>query len=122
MAKSKSANKNKTKARQAPAEAAAATVPKQEAAKPAKAKNPTSKKASPKEKSSGGPAQWYAQAAQFFRECKVELKKVAWPTRKETIASTSVVLVLVMIAAAFLGLVDVSISYVIRMVIGPGAA
>lgn len=122
MAKSKSAKKSKTEARQAPAEAAAATAPKQEAPKPAKAKNPTSKKASPKEKTSGGPAQWYALTSQFLRECKVELKKVAWPTRKETMASTSVVLVLVFIAAVFLGLVDLSISYIIRIVIGPGAA
>ena len=35
---------------------------------------------------------------QFLREVKVELKKVTWPSRKQTIGSTVVVLVLVVLA------------------------
>ena len=37
------------------------------------------------------------QAAQFFREVKVELQKVTFPTRQETVGSTVVVLVLTVI-------------------------
>jgi preprotein translocase subunit SecE len=47
---------------------------------------------------------------QFFREVRVEIKKVTWPTRKETIASTIVVLITTIIIGAFLGIVDFFLS------------
>ena len=53
---------------------------------------------------------------QFLREVKVELKKVTWPTRKQTIGSTAVVLVLVMLISLFLGVVDIGLSGIIRLV------
>ncbi len=53
---------------------------------------------------------------QFLREVKVELKKVAWPTRKQTIGSTAVVLVLVMLISLFLGVIDIGLSSLIRVV------
>jgi preprotein translocase subunit SecE len=55
---------------------------------------------------------------QFLKEVKVELKKVVWPTRKDTIGSTSVVLIVVIIVALFLGLVDLGLSRLIRIVLG----
>jgi preprotein translocase subunit SecE len=54
---------------------------------------------------------------QFLREVRVELSKVTWPTRKETIASTSVVLVIVILIAAFLGIVDLGLSKIMRLVL-----
>ena len=54
----------------------------------------------------------------FLKEVKAELKKVVWPTRKDTIASTSVVVILVLIIALFLGLVDFGLSRVIKIVLG----
>ena len=54
----------------------------------------------------------------FLREVKVELKKVNWPSRKETIGSTSVVLVIVIIIAAFLGIIDIGLSKLIRIILG----
>ncbi len=54
---------------------------------------------------------------QFLREVKVELKKVTWPTRKQTLGSTVVVLILVMIISLFLGVVDIGLSSVIRVVL-----
>jgi len=42
----------------------------------------------------------------FFQESFAELKKVTWPSRDETVASTKVVLVSTLIIAAALGLVD----------------
>lgn len=47
---------------------------------------------------------------QFFREVRVEIKKVTWPTRKETLASTVVVLITSIIIGAFLGIVDFLLS------------
>ncbi len=59
----------------------------------------------------------WAKAVQFLREVKIELKKVTWPSRKEAMASTVVVIILVMIVSAFLGLVDVGLSSLIRLVL-----
>jgi preprotein translocase subunit SecE len=54
---------------------------------------------------------------QFLREVRAELSKVTWPSRKDTIASTSVVLVIVILIAAFLGLVDLGLSKIMRLVL-----
>ncbi len=54
---------------------------------------------------------------QFLREVKVELKKVTWPTRKQTMGSTVVVIILVMIIALFLGVVDAGLSSLLRLVL-----
>lgn len=59
---------------------------------------------------------FWAKATQFLREVKIELKKVTWPSRKETMTSTGVVIILVIIVSAFLGLVDVGLSSLIRLV------
>jgi preprotein translocase subunit SecE len=53
----------------------------------------------------------------FLREVKGELKKVTWPPKNQTIASTVVVIIMVMIIASFLGIVDVGLKGVIRMVL-----
>ena len=42
----------------------------------------------------------------FFQESFAELKKVTWPSREETVASTKVVIVSTLIIAVMLGLVD----------------
>jgi preprotein translocase subunit SecE len=57
-----------------------------------------------------GPLQ---KSLQFLREVKIELKKVTWPTRKQTIGSTVVVIILVMIISFFLGIVDIGLSSLI---------
>lgn len=57
--------------------------------------------------------EWYTIVRDFLQESKVELKKVTWPTRKETIATTSVVLVVVFFIAIFLGIVDLGLGKVI---------
>jgi preprotein translocase subunit SecE len=58
----------------------------------------------------------FTRAVQFLREVKIELKKVTWPTRKQTTGSTLVVIVLVMIISAFLGIVDMGLSGLIRAI------
>jgi len=44
---------------------------------------------------------------QFLKEARGEFKKVAWPTRKELVASTTLVIVVSVIFGVFLGLLDV---------------
>jgi len=67
----------------------------------------------------GGFAQdnFIGKSLQFLREVKIELKKVTWPSRKQTLGSTAVVIVLVILISLFLGVVDVSLSSLIRVVI-----
>jgi preprotein translocase subunit SecE len=47
---------------------------------------------------------------EFFQEVKLEFKKVVFPTRKEVIGSTWVVIVTVLICAVFLGIVDMALG------------
>ena len=54
---------------------------------------------------------------QFLREVSLELKKVTWPTRKQTIGLTVVVIVLVLILSLFLGVIDIGLSSLIRLVL-----
>jgi preprotein translocase subunit SecE len=54
----------------------------------------------------------------FLRQAKVELKKVKWPTRKELIASTVVVIVLTLMVSLYLGLVDLGLIKILKHVIG----
>ena len=57
------------------------------------------------------------RAVTFFNEVWLELRKVHWPTRKETYAATVVVLVVTLTVATFLGLVDFGLSYLIRAIL-----
>jgi len=77
-------------------------------------------------KKSSGPQQsavmkladkYFGTWIQFFREVKVELTKVTWPTKKQTIGSTAVVIVFVFVIAFFLGLVDIGLSNLIRLIL-----
>ncbi len=51
-------------------------------------------------------------------ECITELAKVTWPTRKETMTATLVVIVTVIVASAFLGMFDGLWSYLTRLLYG----
>ena len=62
--------------------------------------------------------EYWSQAVQFVKEAWIELKKVTWPSRKQTIGATTVVLLLVILVSIFLGIVDFGLSSLIRVVIG----
>jgi len=85
--------------------------------KPAKPKKTDSARKSSK-KSEEGRIAWWTQFRQYLREVVHELRKVVWPSRKETIGTTSVVLVIVIISGVFLGVVDLILSRFIRLLIG----
>ena len=55
---------------------------------------------------------------QFLRESRTELKKVKWPTRKELLASTAVVIGLVLVISFFLGLIDFGLIKIIKNIVG----
>lgn len=66
---------------------------------------------------SGTRIRFVQQSLQFLKEVKAELKRVTWPTQKQTVASTIGVIVLVMILSVFLGLVDAGLSGLVRVVL-----
>ena len=66
---------------------------------------------------SAGEPNIFQRAMVFFREVKVELKKVTWPTRKQTTGTTIVVIIFVFVIAAFLGLFDVGLSKLVQVVL-----
>ena len=55
---------------------------------------------------------------QFFREVRQELKKVAWPSRRELFSYTMVVLVTVVILTTFVFALDFLISKGVLAVFG----
>lgn len=54
---------------------------------------------------------------QFLREVKIELKKVTWPSRKQTLGSSTVVIILVLMISLFLFFIDSGLAGIIRLVL-----
>ena len=56
----------------------------------------------------------------FAGEARDETRKVVWPTRKETIQTTAIVLVFVFVMALFLWIVDSILLWLVGMALGGG--
>ena len=54
----------------------------------------------------------------FAQESVAETKKVVWPTRKETIQTTGIVMLFVLVMAIFLWVVDASLVWAVRLMMG----
>jgi len=59
------------------------------------------------------------RSRQFLEECWIELKKVHWPSRKETQAATVVVIIGVVIVALYLGVVDAALAWLVQWALKP---
>ena len=58
-----------------------------------------------------------AKTKTFFDEVKTELGKVTWPTRKETIATTWVVVVIIVLISFYLGACDVVLAKLMKIIL-----
>lgn len=56
----------------------------------------------------------------FMRDARTELRRVVWPTRQETLQTTLVVLVMVLIVAIFLWLLDMFLLWSVNGITGLG--
>jgi preprotein translocase subunit SecE len=56
----------------------------------------------------------------FLKESRAEVRKVVWPTRKETVQTTSIVVGMVTVVAVFLWLLDLLLASGIRSLLGHG--
>ena len=63
------------------------------------------------------PAVWYSESRQFIMEVRSEFRKVTWPTQKEAMAGTIGVLIVVTILTTALGLVDLGLGQLIRLIL-----
>ncbi len=73
-------------------------------------------KAPPRRPSTSGDKRlgYIDKSMQFLREVIMELKKVTWPSRKQTTGSTIVMIILVAIISLFLGTVDFGLTKLIQ--------
>jgi preprotein translocase subunit SecE len=55
---------------------------------------------------------------EYSQESIAETKKVVWPTRKETLQTTGIVFAFVVIMALFLWIVDASLLWVVKKLLG----
>ena len=58
--------------------------------------------------------------AEFIQEVSQEGSKVTWPTRKESMVSTGMVFVMVILSALFFFLVDTVMSSGVKLIFGLG--
>jgi|GEM_PF-484628 preprotein translocase subunit SecE len=100
------------------------TDPAEEGALLPKGKNKVKREVEGEESSEGlvsrvtGKVQWIGTAKEFLREVRIELKKVTWPTRKETVAATIMVIGLSVLVAIILGLLDVGLARLVALILG----
>lgn len=57
---------------------------------------------------------------QFLQQVRTEASKITWPSRRETMISTAMVLLMVIFAALFFFAADQLISWVIGLVLNVG--
>ncbi|WP_269145340.1 preprotein translocase subunit SecE [Geomonas sp. RF6] len=58
-----------------------------------------------------------AKSKNFFQEVQAELAKVTWPTRKETISTAQVVVVIIVLISLYLGACDALLAKLIRVIL-----
>jgi preprotein translocase subunit SecE len=53
----------------------------------------------------------------FFQEVRSELKKVSWPSKKDVVGATTVVIITTLIMGLFLGIIDLVLSKGIELLL-----
>jgi preprotein translocase subunit SecE len=53
----------------------------------------------------------------YFRDVYLEGKRITWPSRKDALKGTYIVLITVFVASVFLGIVDVGLAKVIQAIL-----
>ncbi|MBB3773971.1 MULTISPECIES: preprotein translocase subunit SecE [Ancylobacter] len=57
---------------------------------------------------------------EFFQQVRAEARKVTWPTRRETLITTAMVFVMVVVASLFFLVADQVLSFVIAQILQIG--
>ena len=56
----------------------------------------------------------------FLQQVRAETAKVTWPSRRETMISTAMVVVMAFVAALFFFLADMMMGYGVELILGLG--
>ena len=57
------------------------------------------------------------RAQEFVKDVMIEFRKVSWPSRQELLNSTSVVIVVTVVLAFFLGGVDIGLARIVERIL-----
>ncbi len=68
----------------------------------------------------GGGTMAKSSPFEFLQQVRSEASKVTWPTRKETLITTGMVLVMIVVASLFFLFTDTVIRWVLALVLGVG--
>jgi len=78
---------------------------------------PGTRTASEESRALASSASFPVKVKTFLQEFKTEMKKVSWPSKKDTLSSTAVVIATVLIIVVFLGLVDFALGRIVQSVL-----
>ncbi len=76
------------------------------------AKDTTSEKKSEKKAEKKKPG----KIRKWFKDLKIEFKKVVWPTKATVVKNTSVVVTVIVLSAAFVGILDEGFLALFRLI------
>jgi preprotein translocase subunit SecE len=57
----------------------------------------------------------------YLKEVRAEIRKVTWPSREEVTRLTTIVIVVLVAASAFMAVVDYAFSWLMRIIVNLGA-
>jgi preprotein translocase subunit SecE len=58
----------------------------------------------------------------YLKDVRAEMRKVTWPSRAEATRLSTIVMVVLLVASAFLALVDYAFSWLMRIIISLGTS
>lgn len=59
----------------------------------------------------------FRKLTNYIKNSVIELKKVSWPSKKQTVRHTLLVIAISLVVAAFLGIIDFLLTKVLQLVI-----
>jgi preprotein translocase subunit SecE len=58
----------------------------------------------------------------YVKEVRAEIRKVTWPSREEVVRLSTIVVVVLLAASAFLAIVDYAFSWLMRIIVNLGTS
>lgn len=63
---------------------------------------------------------FFGSIIRFFREVKVEIRKVVWPSSKTVVSNTVIVIISLVVTSVFVFSIDKILSIIVRLVLQGG--
>ncbi len=62
------------------------------------------------------------RVTRYLKEVRAEMRKVTWPSRAEATRLSTIVVVVLLVASAFMALVDYAFSWLMRIIVSLGTS